>query len=796
MAPFLAIGLLSIASTAADWPGFRGAAVDGQTSEREVFQGKENIALQTAWRVEAGSGYSGIAVDERRVVTQFSDGASNIAIALDMQTGQELWRYRLGPNYPGHDGSHDGPIATPLLSGGSVFCLDPFGLLVALQAENGLPRWQTHLKEDHGASKPHYGFAASPMMLEGVLVVLLGGEKQAVAGFDPATGQLLWKAGSDQVGYQSPVPWTWADRKIVLAAGEKQIMGIAPKTGELLWSHEHGGSGARGSASLVPVPAGKNRLFLAHQNDQSVAIGLQVEEEGDPLQTLWETRNIRNSYNVAVYHQGHLYAYSNRFLTCVDAETGESKWRSRQPGDGFLVLVDGHLVILTKRGSLHVAPADPNGYHEMASLPSFDQLAWTPPSFSHGSIYVRGLKAIARVDISSSESPVAHSDRKSPEVMDSEFGSFLKEAMASDTPQAVVSGYLKKVAATPIIEPGGWIHFLYQGNAKDVAVAGDLFGARQEWPMKRLKDTDLFYHSQRLETDAMFTYVFIQDFKEMTPDPRNPNQTQMLFFGQDMEMSFSGETLPMSWAAMPSWSAPTYLEKAPVGKQGRLLAHELESKRLEKKIPLQVYLPTEYEGEKRTFPVAFVHGGKPALERGAWSNALDNLIGEKIPPLIVVFINFSLFSPSPQYLAMVGEELVPFVDQHYRTDKSSHGRANIGMGPTGSAAVLCSLRFPELFSKSGTHSVFMMDNALERVRKSIEASTNPPHQVFYLDWGKYDFRNPQEAWDMGAVNQKLTTLLKTGGRQVLGGELPEGTGWTSWRGRTARLLEALFPLEE
>ena len=74
-------------------------------------------------------------------------------------------------------------------------------------------------------------------------------------------------------------------------------------------------------------------------------------------------------------------------------------WRSCPPGDGFLVLVDNHLVLLTKDGSLHVIKATPAQYAEVASIQLFDDVVWTPPSFADGHVYARSQSELARVDV-------------------------------------------------------------------------------------------------------------------------------------------------------------------------------------------------------------------------------------------------------------------------------------------------------------------------------------------------------------------------------------------------------------
>ena len=64
-------------------------------------------------------------------------------------------------------------------------------------------------------------------------------------------------------------------------------------------------------------------------------------------------------------------------------------------------MVDGHLVILTKDGSLHVSKASPDGYEELASVEVFNDAVWASPSFANGSIYARSHGEISRIDIRS-----------------------------------------------------------------------------------------------------------------------------------------------------------------------------------------------------------------------------------------------------------------------------------------------------------------------------------------------------------------------------------------------------------
>ncbi|MFQ5494289.1 MAG: PQQ-binding-like beta-propeller repeat protein, partial [Phycisphaerae bacterium] len=764
-------------SAASDWPGFRGGSHRGVVSVTTGLSNPDGFHLAVAWKQALGSGYSGVATADGTAVTMFAEGGSDVVVALDAQTGRERWRFVLGSGYKGHDGSHDGPISTPLIAGGRVFALSAQGRLVALNLASGAKVWSTDLVTDQGAKQPFYGFSTSPLFVDGVVVVQIGAAGGgAVAGFDPATGKRLWQVGKDSIQYQSPIVWELFGRRQVIAAGNKKLFGVDPARGELLWTHRHGGSGPRGVASMTPVPAGDGRLFLAYKDDESTLIDLAPGEKTVSVKTAWKNRSIRNSYNVPVYHDGYVYAFSSRFLTCVDAGTGKRKWRSRQPGDGFLILVDGHLVILTKEGNLHIARADPTGYKEAARLPVFDGLAWSNPSFADGSVFVRSLSAVARVDIRGGTGAAAGVTDVRDTRSDSSFARFVAEVRAASDKRAVVDRFIAECASFPLIEKPDRLHFIYRGEGSDLAVAGDMFGARQERPMTRVEGTDLFYYSMRLEPDARVNYLFMKDYEEIM-DPRNPRRTSTLLLGKEMEMSFSGEPMEMTWVAMPEWKPPAHLSQTAPPRRGRVESRTVNSALLNRKHAIDVYLPAGYDESKDRYPVAYIHGGKDARQYGRMAESLDHLIGERVAPVVVVFIQYA---PSPwggpgKYAEMFAKELIPFVDKNYRTLASPEARASVGMGFGGFSALFCAFHEPGVVGKVATQSAFVFGSSMKTLAPLIKSARDQPLSL-YMDWGKYDFRNPHEAWDMGETNRRLVRLLREKGYKPDGGEVYDGTG--------------------
>ncbi len=774
------------ASAAENWPGLRGPSFDGSVRKASLFGG-DSAELTIGWKRALGSGYSVVAVDAERAVTGFQAGDVDVIAAFDPESGDELWRYTIGEAYKGYTGSHDGPIATPTLADGRVLGLGPRGHLFALDAANGQALWEKNLVDDFGAEPPFYGFASSPLVADGVLIVEVGaGEGKTIAGLNPEDGQLMWSAGTDSIRYQSPIVATLGGQSQVVALGNKTVWGLAPASGEVLWSYDHEGDQRdMGGNTIVPIPAGEDRVFLLNQHPSSVMLSVTAEGEGFAVSELWSGGSIKGTYVQPVYHDGHLYGMTGKIFTCVDAATGETQWKSREPGDGFPTLVGDHLVISGKPGTLHVAKASPERYQEIARLDLFDQHSWTAPAFAGGHLYLRSMGELARVDLSAGGDAVAEA---SGWLAGTDFGGFLAELEGieeddgGDAKQARVEAFLDQQESFPIIEDSGVVHFVHRSEATDVGIIGDMIGFRREDPMMRVAGTDLFHYSMRFEPTAAVTYGFIADFGEPIADPLNSRPGAGLF----------GE---VSWFAMPGWEAPNFLGEIEGG--GRLEEMQWESQVLEGQTrTAQVYLPAGYDEEaERRYPVLYFHGGGDALEAGAMKNGLDNLIGDSVAPVIAVFVIADPENPSRDlgqvepYTKMVVEELVPKIDETFRTIPEPMARAAVGAAGAGDVALHAAFNHPDLFARVGTLWPIAFGFDLSQVPMADESPL-----VIYQTWGTYHIRSPHEAWDQADDNRALWRQLRENGYRPAGGEVPEGFGWACWRSRTDDMLAALFPL--
>jgi outer membrane protein assembly factor BamB/enterochelin esterase-like enzyme len=777
---------LALSEAPSDWPRWRGADFDGTSREEGVFP-REGFQLQVRWRRKLGSGYSGIAVSGGRAVTLFSDGERDFAVALDADSGEELWRAPLAPTYPGREGSNDGPVSTPAIAGGLVYALGPRGDLVALLLDSGAQVFRVHLVEELGASLPHWGFGTSPLVFGDSVIVETGGAEASVTALDRRTGKVLWRAGEGATDYQSPILWTLGGEEQLVAAAAGLLYGLDPRTGRELWRHAHGASGFY-EKILNPVAVGPRALLLTHEPMKAQLLSLEKKDGEVAVTQQWVTPHLKLNYATPIHDRGHIYGFSGGFLTSVDATTGALNWKSRPPGNGFPILVDSHLVVLTKQGTLHVIEATPEAYREVASLEVLPHIAWTPPSFASGRIYVRdSFTDVAAVDIVPGRrtTPIGLNagDLPSGLVPGTEFSEWLGALEDAADKDEEIRRFLSRESGFPLVEEDRVAHFVYYGEAKDVAVRGGMLGAKRELAMHRVPDTNLFHASFELPADARLQYQFVRDLDEPLADPRNPPASESLvYLGEistlSMPLSEKVEAMPEKAGRLES--LPFETPEVLVG------ALKWGGKRT-----VEVYLPPGYDGsENRRYPSIYFLYGEEMLRLG-----LPSLV-DRVGPVIAVFVASTsgyeyARSQRDEHARMLVERLVPLVDSKYRTLAGEANRGIYGVDEGGFAALDIAFRRPGTFGNVAAHSVLPIGQGGDELLRAISDSRRLPLSI-YLDWGRFDHSNDATETDIPGYGRKLRETLVSKGYEVEGREWNDSSDLPIWKMRAGHALRSIY----
>jgi outer membrane protein assembly factor BamB len=86
-------------------------------------------------------------------------------------------------------------------------------------------------------------------------------------------------------------------------------------------------------------------------------------------------------------------------LVCLDAQTGERRWKDGRYGYGQLLLAEGHLVVLSGEGALALVRAVPDRFEEKARFQAIEGKTWNHPAMADGRLLVRNAVEMACFDV-------------------------------------------------------------------------------------------------------------------------------------------------------------------------------------------------------------------------------------------------------------------------------------------------------------------------------------------------------------------------------------------------------------
>jgi outer membrane protein assembly factor BamB len=380
------------------WTDFRGPRRDAQYRERPLLVSWPAGGLKPLWKQPAGAGYASFAAAHGRAFTIEQRGREEVVAAYDVATGRELWTHGWPAQFRESMGG-DGPRATPTWSDGHVFALGATGELRSLAEATGRLVWRTNILDDNGARNLIWGMAGAPLIVGDAVIVAPGGlNGHSVAAYDRRRGTRLWSSQNEKAGYSSPMLVTLAGREQILLFTGVGLLSVTPDRGERLWFHPWHTNADINAAQ--PVVIGENRVFISSGYDVGGAV-LEIAPDGTgyAVREVWRNNRMKNRFAGSVLHDGFLYGLDESIMACVDAATGELKWKGGRYGYGQLILAGDRIIVLTERGDLVLLAANHDRHEELASFSAVDGKTWNMPAIVDGVLLVRNLREMAAFDL-------------------------------------------------------------------------------------------------------------------------------------------------------------------------------------------------------------------------------------------------------------------------------------------------------------------------------------------------------------------------------------------------------------
>lgn len=381
----LTAALLCVCGVSAqDWPQWRGPNRDAKATDFKApaTWPKE---LTKKWSVKVGNGVATPALVGHKLYVHARVGGDEVTRCLQASDGKELWQDKYPAKAVGGPASgFPGPRSSPAVAEGKVVTLGVEGVLSCLDAATGKVEWR---KDDTKGKVPQFATSCSPIIVDGLCVVQLGGGdrgqgKGLIVAYELASGNEKWKFTEDGTAYSSPVVQVVDGSKTIVAETAANIVGLNAADGKLLWKTPFAVKG-RGYAAATPVINGEMVVMSgAGQSPKAARIG--KGGTGFVASEAWTSADNATVviYNTPVLKNGYLYGIStkNEFF-CVDAGNGKTTWtaaapplpgtapgrQSRDAGYGSVVDAGSVLIGLTLASQLVVYEPNPKEFKQIAS---------------------------------------------------------------------------------------------------------------------------------------------------------------------------------------------------------------------------------------------------------------------------------------------------------------------------------------------------------------------------------------------------------------------------------------------
>ncbi len=383
----LFISVFGCTSWAADWPNYRGPDYNGISQETDWQSDWDASGPKKLWQKSVGIGFSSTAVANGKAYTMGNTGKKgnvDIVYCFDAKTGKELWTHKyacdLAPKY--YEG---GTLSTPTIDGKRVYTLSKMGDLFCLNAENGTVIWHKELNKKMGYELPTWHLSSSALIIDDMLILNIG---KAGLALNKNTGDLIWENGKEKCGYATPVAFTMEGTPSLALFAENSIIAVQQANGKKIWEYPWKTKHAVNAAN--PIVSG-DKVFISSGYGRGCSL---ISVHGDHVHKVWENKLLCTQMNCAVLWKGYLYGFSEKTLECIKLADGTEQWKDKSMGKGSLVMTtDGRLILMSDKGELAVAQADPTAFKVQARAQVLPKgRCWTSPVLANGRVYVRNAK--------------------------------------------------------------------------------------------------------------------------------------------------------------------------------------------------------------------------------------------------------------------------------------------------------------------------------------------------------------------------------------------------------------------
>ena len=299
----------------------------------------------------------------------------------------------------------DGPRRTPTFHAGRLYTQGANGLLNCLDAASGKLLWSHDIAAECKAEVPHWGFAGSPLVTQGLVVVFASAPKEDPVTYKEEKGELAWTAAWGR--NPTKPPRASSSPQLATFDGVEQILFV---TDAGLSGHQGRPQGpscrimlraVQARADVQPALVGDGDVLIGTGMGQWHAAGSCSPATAMPGSLTPYGRgktSIRPYFNDFVVLDDYLYGFDTNKFLCISLKDGSEAWHATGYGSGQVLLLADRRIAADRRrkrrSGTGFRPAGQARGTLQDSVHSGRQNL-DHPVIAHGNLYVRNGEEIA-----------------------------------------------------------------------------------------------------------------------------------------------------------------------------------------------------------------------------------------------------------------------------------------------------------------------------------------------------------------------------------------------------------------
>ena len=334
---------------------WRGEGRDGIYNESGLLKQWPEEGPELLWKYEGlGEGHTSVSIANDKIYVTGLTEENTVLYIFDM-SGKLLTKKEIAKEWTE---SYAGPRSTVCVNDGMLYIYTGFGQLICLDEKSLNTVWSKQMFTDFDGKNIVWGVCESPLIIGDKIFITPGGAEHNLVALNKKTGELIWSSPGEgrETAYCSPQYIGDQSIPIVVTSIAEYIIAVNADTGEKLWSYPQ----TNRYNIHANTPIYSNGMIFSTTGYGQGSVMLKLTNGGKSVEEVWKQPLVDTQLGGSIKIDNYIYTsgHNNRFWFCLDWNTGEVKYQTRELAPCNVIFADEMLYCYSERGEMALVKPD------------------------------------------------------------------------------------------------------------------------------------------------------------------------------------------------------------------------------------------------------------------------------------------------------------------------------------------------------------------------------------------------------------------------------------------------------